>query len=131
MAITFEDSNCRGQFTVSTNNIDFAMFSNCYIFSRFPIIRPIAATTGVIMLLYLTRSTYNKFKEKQLSRQKPIPTISMTIKERKNGDIPLEPIPSTGFANINKLSCPQPSTSKASYTGELQNQEPSTTHQSE
>ena len=81
------------------------------------------------MLFYTTRSTYNKFKENQQSPL--IPTISMTIKEPKIEDIPLEPIPSTSFATVNEISCPQPSTSKPSNTEGLQNQEPSTLHQSE
>ena len=109
--------------------IGYESFSSSYIFSHFPIIRSVAAITFLIMLLYTIRSAYNKFKERKLSRQKSIPTISMTIQEPKNEDIPLQPIPSTSFANVNEIQCPQPSTSKTSDTEELQNQEPNTTHQ--
>ena len=109
----------------SSKVLVYESFSSSYIFSHFPIIRPVAAITFLIMLLYTIRSAYNKFKERKLSRQKPIPTISMTIKEPKRRDIPLEPIPSTSFANVNKVQC------KTSDTEELQNQDPSTSHQSE
>ena len=108
----------------------YESFSSSYIFSHFPIIRPVAAITLLIMILCTIRSAYDKLKEKQLSRHPPIPTISITIKEPKNQDIPLEPIPSTSFANVNEVQRPQPSTSNPSDTEELQNQEPNTTHQS-
>ena len=147
VALTCEDSSSRAKSTVSTyvvnlrciwyqtqkTQMQFILpcskvfvhesFSSSYIFSHFPIIRLVAAITLLIMLLYTIRSAYNKFKEKQLSRHSPIPTISMTIKEPKSRDIPL--IQSTSFANVNKVQC------KTSDTEELQNQDPSTSHQSE
>ena len=159
MALTCEDSSSRAKSTVSTYVVDlrcicyqtqktqmqfilpcniqsskvlvYESFSSSYIFSHFPIIRLVAAITLLIMLLYTIRSAYNKFKEKQLSRHPPIPTISMTIKEPKSRDILLEPIPSTSFANVNEIRGPQSSTSKTSDTEGLPNQAPSTSHQSE
>ena len=118
--------NAKILFVKQTKVLDVILVS-FYLFRRFVIFRPIAAITLLIVLIHLTRSAYEKFKEKQgFSEQNPIPTISITVNESKQEIIPLEPIPSTSFANMDKINNPL---SSGRNSEEVQNQEPSTSHQ--